>query len=188
MCGTSVSVVTSSVSTTRGTGAKSGGAVVLNLEIQTRPGWDKYFFRIADVVGSRSTCRVPVGAVYVDNENRIISTGYNGAPSGMPHCIEVGCLFDHEGRCVRTLHAETNGALHADSSRLKGSRLYTTRSPCLSCAKLLVVLKVGHVKATELYHDPSGVDFLRQAGVLFSHHERATTSDNATEPSGAGGI
>ena len=82
------------------------GAVV------SRPNWDTYFMNIAREVASRSTCpRASVGAVIVKNR-RILSTGYNGAPPGEPHCSEVGCLIENN-HCERTIHAETNAVAQA---------------------------------------------------------------------------
>ncbi len=77
-----------------------------------RLGWDDYFLNIAKDVASRSTCpRASVGAVIVKG-NRVLSTGYNGAPPGEPHCTEVGCLMEN-GHCERTVHAETNAVAQA---------------------------------------------------------------------------
>lgn len=91
----------------------------------SRPDWDLYFIRIAKEIASRSTCpRAAVGAVVV-RDNRIISTGYNGAPAGKPHCEDVGCLMI-DGHCKRAIHAETNAlALAARYGiRLEGATLY----------------------------------------------------------------
>jgi len=130
-----------------------------------RPSWNTYFLRIADVVATRATCpRKAIGAVFVDAENRIISTGYNGAPSGAKQCDEVGCELV-EGHCIRTLHAECNALLYADSQRLRGAKLYISGyEPCLPCAKLLVVLGIKAVFAHDQY-EQSGRKFLEEAGV-----------------------
>ena len=101
-----------------------------------RPSWDEYFMNIALEVARRSTCpRAQVGAIIV-RDKRILTTGYNGAPSGLPHCTEVGCLM-RGGHCVRTLHAEQNaiiqGALHGVS--VKGGTIYVTHQPCLICPR-----------------------------------------------------
>ena len=77
--------------------------------------WDTYFMNIAQVVATRSTCpRASVGAVIVRN-NKIISTGYNGAPPGESHCDKAGCLMIND-HCERTVHAETNAIIHAERS------------------------------------------------------------------------
>lgn len=81
-----------------------------------RPDWDTYFLLIAKIIALRSTCtRAQVGALIVDNDNRIIATGYNGAPSGEPHCIDIGCL-EQDGHCIRTVHAEENALMQASES------------------------------------------------------------------------
>ena len=83
---------------------------------KVRPSWDEYFMRIAHEVATRSTCpRLAVGAVIV-RDKRILTTGYNGSPSGMPHCEDVGCLIrivDGRESCQRTLHAEQNAIIQA---------------------------------------------------------------------------
>jgi len=80
-----------------------------------RDNWDVYFLRVADVIKDRSTCtRLSVGSVIV-KENKIISTGYNGSPSGEEHCIDVGCLMK-KGHCIRTIHAELNAIMNGNRS------------------------------------------------------------------------
>jgi len=77
-----------------------------------RPDWEHYFMQIAKDVSTRATCsRASVGAVIV-KDNRIISTGYNGAPSGESHCIEAGCLIE-SNHCQRAIHAEVNAVCQA---------------------------------------------------------------------------
>lgn len=77
-----------------------------------RPTWHKYFINIAEEVAQRSTCpRAKVGAIIVKN-NRILSTGYNGAPAGEPHCIDDGCIVEHN-HCLRAVHAEVNAVCQA---------------------------------------------------------------------------
>ncbi len=91
----------------------------------TRPDWDLYFIRIAKEVASRSTCkRAAVGAVITRN-NRILATGYNGAPEGEQHCTEVGCDVV-DGHCVRVIHAEENAIIQAREYgiSLEGATLY----------------------------------------------------------------
>jgi len=115
----------------------------------TRPSWDEYFLNIARAVATRATCpRASVGAVIVKN-NRIISTGYNGAPAGEPHCTEVGCLME-DGHCQRAIHAETNAV--AEAARfgvaVEGATLYYWDSlgrPADSCVKCSQVMKAAGI-------------------------------------------
>lgn len=100
-----------------------------------RKDWDNYFIDIAKEVATRSTCdRAMVGCVLVKNR-RIISTGYNGSPRGLPHCDDVG-HFMVDGRCKRAVHAEANAILHAKED-LEGVTAYVTHEPCIDCSNLL---------------------------------------------------
>ena len=113
-----------------------------------RLSWDQYFLTITRQVAERSTCkRAKVGAVIVRDKN-ILATGYNGAPAGMPHCIDVGCLIyqsktpngDTEENCFRTIHAEMNAIAQAakNGSTIKDASIYITHTPCIHCLKVLV--------------------------------------------------
>ena len=131
-----------------------------------RPSWDQYFMGIAFEVAKRSTCpRARVGAIIV-RDKRILTTGYNGAPSGLPHCTEVGCLMVG-GHCVRTLHAEQNAiiqaALHGVS--VAGGTIYVTHQPCLTCAKMIINAGIERVVYGGQYPDELAATFLEQAGV-----------------------
>lgn len=112
-----------------------------------RPDWDEYFLGIAKAVAARSTCpRASVGAVIV-RDNRIISTGYNGAPSGEPHCLDAGCLVVN-GHCQRVIHAETNAVAAAARFGLpvQGATLYFWASPEVeSCPKCVQVMKAAGI-------------------------------------------
>lgn len=135
-----------------------------------RPSWDDYFMSIAKIVATRSTCdRLRAGAVLVKN-NRIISTGYNGAPPGLPHCDgEEGHKME-EGHCVRTVHAEENCVLQAAAvggASTAGSTIYTTYSPCYHCFKKLAVGGIKKVVAGAVYRDPSIGEACRLAGIEF---------------------
>lgn len=110
--------------------------------------WDQYFMTITRQVAERSTCnRAKVGAVIVRDKN-ILATGYNGAPAGMPHCTDVGCLIyqsrnpsgDMEENCFRTIHAEINAIAQAakNGSTIKDASIYVTHTPCIHCLKVLV--------------------------------------------------
>jgi len=131
-----------------------------------RPSWDSYFMDIAFQVARRSTClRASVGAVVV-RDKRILTTGYNGSPRGLPHCTEVGCLMIN-GHCVRTLHAEQNaiiqGALHGVD--VAHSILYVTHQPCLNCAKMIINAGIERVVYAGDYPDDIARSFLEQAHV-----------------------
>jgi dCMP deaminase len=135
-----------------------------------RPSWDEYFMQIAFTVAQRSTCdRAHVGCVLV-RDRRILTTGYNGAPAGLPHCDEIGHLLI-DGHCVRTLHAEQNaiiqGALHGVS--IVGATSYVTHQPCLTCAKMLINAGVRRVVYAGNYPDDNSRHFLEVAGVTLVH-------------------
>ena len=115
-----------------------------------REDWDSYFMKLAFRVALRSTCpRRAVGAVIV-RDHRIISTGYNGAPSGLPHCTDVGCLLRH-GHCVRAIHAEANALLEAPPAGRQGATCYVTDYPCAKCAQLIINSGVRTVKYARAY-------------------------------------
>jgi dCMP deaminase len=124
-------------------------------------------------VARRSTCpRAAVGAVIV-RDKRILTTGYNGAPAGLPHCTEAGCLMVND-HCVRTLHAEQNaiiqGALHGVD--VSGSTIYVTHQPCLTCAKMIINAGIVRVVYAGNYPDEIAVGFLQAAGVELSKYEK----------------
>ncbi len=131
-----------------------------------RPSWDKYFMDIALEVAKRSTCeRAQVGAVIV-KEKRILTTGYNGSPRGLPHCYEVGCLMDN-GHCVRTLHAEQNAIIQAALHGVitEGATIYVTHQPCFLCAKMIINAGLVRIVYDNEYPDDRSREFLEQAGV-----------------------
>lgn len=113
----------------------------------TRPTWDCYFMDIARAVATRSTClRRSVGAVLI-RDKRILATGYNGAPSGLAHCTESGCLREQQGvpagerhEICRGSHAEQNALVQAAryGIAVEGASLYCTDEPCVICTKLLI--------------------------------------------------
>lgn len=127
-----------------------------------RLSWDDYFIQLAYLVAKRSTCtRRSVGAVAV-KDRRILATGYNGAPSGVPHCAEVGCLRSELGipsgqrhEICRAVHAEQN--LIIQSARygvsLQDAEVYCTTKPCFICAKMLMNCGVRTVYYVAGYPD-----------------------------------
>jgi dCMP deaminase len=110
-----------------------------------RLSWDETFMNLARLVSKRAACKFhEAGAVYVDNNHRIVSLGYNGPTEGDHHCLEAGCakvdgdpLTKKLRRC-RGAHAEVNGIINAqDTRRLRGATLYTSLFPCYDCMKAL---------------------------------------------------
>tara|TARA_B100000809_G_scaffold236768_1_gene256042 strand:- start:61 stop:570 length:510 start_codon:yes stop_codon:yes gene_type:complete len=130
---------------------------------QVRPSWHEYFMTITAQVAQRSTClRAKVGAVMV-RDRSILATGYNGAPAGMPHCTDGGCLVyqsttptgDVEENCFRTIHAEINAIAQAarNGTRIDGADIYVTHTPCIHCFKVIVnsgIRRVFYARAYKL--------------------------------------
>jgi len=139
---------------------------------EERPSWDEYFMRIAHVVASRSTClRRKVGAVLV-KDKRILATGYNGAPKGLPHCEtclreELGVPSGQRHELCRGVHAEQNAIIQAAvfGVSTKGAILYTTTFPCIICAKMLINAEVDEIVYDSDYEDPESLKILKEAGV-----------------------
>ncbi len=139
-----------------------------------RPTIDEYFMNIAEVVATRSTClRNNVGAVIV-RDKRIISTGYNGAPRNLEHCLDIGCIRDRENiesgtmhEICRAVHAEQNAiiqaALHAVST--KDATIYCTHQPCILCAKMIINANIVRVVFRDAYPDNMAIEFFTAAGV-----------------------
>ena len=140
-----------------------------------RPSWDRYFMDIAHVAASRSNCSRRQVAAVVVRDKQIISTGYNGTPRGIKNCSEGGCprcnsdVPSGQGlhQCLCS-HAEENAIVQAayNGIMLKGATLYTTFSPCLLCAKMIVNAGIVEV----VYHEHYTIDdvstaFLKEAVV-----------------------
>lgn len=136
--------------------------------------WDDTFMMIARDMSRMGTCpRAKVGAVLVSQDHRILSTGFNGAPSKQPHCLDVGCILGPSGTCLRTVHAEVNAITRAPNGIPPESTLYVTLSPCFSCATLILNSGIYRVVYANEYHPVDGVpdplDFLLQAKMVVSH-------------------
>ena len=141
---------------------------------EKRPSWDSYFMQLAFVVAGRSTClRRQVGAVLV-KERQILSTGYNGSPSGLLHCDEVGCL--RQSLCVpsgerleicRAVHAEQNALVQAAKHgvAIAGADLYTTLQPCVQCTKMIINAGIRRVFYTHSYPDELAVAMAGEASL-----------------------
>ncbi len=140
-----------------------------------RPSWDDYFMAIADLVKERATCvRRKVGAVIVKDKN-ILATGYNGPPSGFPHCTDVGCLREELGipsgerhELCRGLHAEQNAIIQAAKHgvSIKGSTIYCTHMPCSICIKMIINAGIREVIYREGYPDELSKKFIEESDIL----------------------
>lgn len=143
-------------------------------KINKRPDWDTYFLEIVELVSKRSTCcRRAVGSGLV-RDHRILATGYNGAPSKLKHCLDIGCLREqlkipsgerHE--LCRGLHAEQNAVIQAalHGVNTKGSTLYCTNHPCVICAKMIINAGVVRIVIRDGYHDKLAAQMLKEAGI-----------------------
>jgi len=139
-----------------------------------RPSWDNYFLEMAQLVSQRATClRRKVGAILV-RDKKILATGYNGAPSGLAHCLDIGCLrhklripSGQRHELCRGLHAEQNALIQASLHGVsaKGSTLYVTNHPCIICAKMLINAGIINVVITKGYPDRMAMDFLREGKI-----------------------
>lgn len=139
-----------------------------------RPSWDEYFMEIAHVVKKRSTClRRQVGAIIV-KDKRILSTGYNGPPSGLKHPDEVGCLRDklnipsgERPELCRGLHAEQNAIIQGANSgiSMKDATIYITTQPCVLCAKMIINAGINKIIYEEGYPDKLSIELLEEARI-----------------------
>ncbi|NCC81641.1 MAG: cytidine deaminase [Clostridia bacterium] len=144
------------------------------LEHNKRKSWDAYFLDISRLVSSRSTClRRKVGAVLV-KDNHILTTGYNGAPRGLEHCLDRGCIREQKGipsgerhEFCRGIHAEQNALIQAavHGVSIEGSTLYCTNFPCALCSKLIINAKVKKIVYVEGYPDDLAKELLAESDV-----------------------
>lgn len=143
-------------------------------DIGNRPSWDQYFMEIADLVATRATCvRRRVGAILV-KDKRILCSGYNGAPSGVVHCDQTGCLRERlnvpsgeKHELCRGVHAEQNVIIQAacHGVSVMGATLYCTHQPCSICAKMIINAGIIRVIFRAPYNDTMAADMFEQAGV-----------------------
>jgi dCMP deaminase len=139
-----------------------------------RPSWDEYFMTITKMVATRSTClRRHVGAILV-KDKRILATGYNGSPSGLKHCSEVGCLRENlsipsgtRHELCRGLHAEQNAIIQAANHgiSIRGATLYCTNKPCIICSKMIINAGITQVYYKEGYDDALADQMLAEANI-----------------------
>lgn len=139
-----------------------------------RASWDEYFLSFARLAARRSTClRRQVGAIIV-KDRHIISTGYNGAPKGVRHCSETGCIREKLGipsgqrhELCRGLHAEQNAIIQAALCGVPtaGGIIYCTNQPCIICAKMIINAGINKVIYQDGYTDELSNEMLNEAGV-----------------------
>lgn len=135
-----------------------------------RPSLDRYMMEIAKIVATRSTCsRRKVGAVIIDKFRHILSTGFNGVPSGMPHCTEQPCrgvdLPSGQGLDLcKAQHAEVNAIAHCRDLQ-NAEAIYITTSPCMSCAKLIVATRIHTIIYEGPVYDITALEYLEEVGL-----------------------
>lgn len=139
-----------------------------------RPSWETYFMNITNLVAKRSTClRRAVGAIIV-KDKRILSTGYNGAPTGLRHCLEVGCLREQLGvesgkmhELCRGIHAEQNAIIQAayHGVSVKDASLFCTNQPCSICARMIINAGIRKIFFQSSYTDALAEELLDEAGI-----------------------
>jgi dCMP deaminase len=144
-----------------------------------RPDWDRYFLDMCEAVARRATCDRGKSGCVIVKDKRIMTTGYVGAPAGLPHCDEAGHdmrkVFDINGvvtqHCVRTLHAEQNAIIQAArfGIPLEGATLYCKMTPCRTCAMIIINAGIKRVVCEKRYHaDADTIDMFKQAGIELS--------------------
>jgi len=146
-----------------------------------RPDWNEYFMEITELVATRATCvRRKVGAIIV-RENRILATGYNGAPSGLAHCLDIGCLRDkmnipsgERQELCRGIHAEQNALIQASKFgiALDGSTIYVTNQPCITCSKLIINAGIKKIIYKNPYPDKLALELLKEANIEVIIYEK----------------
>ena len=142
-----------------------------------RPDWPQYFTDMLAQVGTRSTCmRRRVSCIVTTTDHRILATGYNGAPSGVPHCDGVGCLraemnipSGERHEICRAVHAEQNAIAQAAKNgiNLSHSIAYVSTVPCVICSKIMINSGIAKIYMANFeYPDKLGIGMLLDAGVL----------------------
>ncbi len=142
--------------------------------IPKRISWDRYFMSIAELVAQRSTClRRKVGAVIVKGKH-IITTGYNGAPRGLKHCLETGCLRaqlkigpGERHELCRGIHAEQNAIIQAAifGLNVSGATIYSTHQPCFICTKIIINANINKIVTKKPYPDKFAERMLKEAKI-----------------------
>jgi dCMP deaminase len=147
-----------------------------DLIVENRPSWDEYFMGIARAAAARATCDRGKSGCVIARDKRLLTTGYVGAPIGLPHCDEVDHQFKtvtHEDgsqtrHCVRTSHAEENAIVQAarHGISLNGATLYSKMVPCYTCAKMIINSGIQRVVSEKDYQASKDTkEILNKAGV-----------------------
>ncbi|KAK3582183.1 hypothetical protein CHS0354_023719 [Potamilus streckersoni] len=142
-------------------------------EKKQRVSWDEYFMNVAQWVSVRSTCeRAQIGAVIVRGNN-ILSTGYNGSPTGLPHCKGADCLIFKsihpdgtvEENCMLSIHAEINAISQAakNGTAINDASIYITASPCINCLKVLINVGIRKIYYLKPYKIQNIESLVRQS-------------------------
>lgn len=138
--------------------------------MSSRKSWNEYFMEITNLVASRSTCdRAFVGCLLVNDDHRIVSSGYNGSVASNPHCDDVGHTM-RAGHCIATIHAEMNALLYCakEGISVKNCTAYVTHFPCLNCTKALIQAGIKHIYYKNDYRvDDYAVELLNRNNVVF---------------------
>jgi dCMP deaminase len=154
-----------------------------------RPSWDEYFMDITHLVAKRSTClRRQVGAILV-KDKKILATGYNGAPSRLEHCLDIGCLRErlkipsgerHE--LCRGLHAEQNAIIQAayHGVGIRGAILYCTNHPCIICSKMIINSGIERIVYEEGYADALARGMLKESRIKVGKFNRKRRVESGT--------
>jgi dCMP deaminase len=145
-----------------------------------RPTTDQYFMKMAYLISERSTClRRHVGALIV-KDKRILTTGYNGAPRGMRHCAEIGCVRAKNNippgerhELCRGIHAEQNAIIQAAvfGVSIKEGIMYTTHSPCVVCAKIIINAGIQEIVYADPYIDKLSKEMLKESKIKIRRFE-----------------
>lgn len=148
-----------------------------------RLSWDEYFMEIVEVVAKRSTClRRKVGALIV-KDKKILATGYNGAPTGLKHCSEIGCRRERlsipsgeRQELCRGLHAEQNAIVQAalHGVPIKEAVMYATCQPCIVCAKMIINAGIKKIVFAGEYPDELALNMLKEAKVELVRKKKIT--------------
>ena len=150
-------------------------------ELYIRPTWDEYFLEVMHALAKRATCGRGRTACVIVKDNQIISSGYVGAPAGLPHCDEAGHLMkqvvNEDGsiseHCVRTIHAEQNAIIQAAKYgiNINGATLYCTHQPCVICAKMIINSGIKRIVYRNGYPDEFSLQLLNESGVEIEQYK-----------------